>query len=65
MSGTNYCRETRETMSVQNELETGVKNPTRKQAWSVAGIMLLSAATSFATPFVTSGIKKVISKVKK
>ena len=52
-------------MSVQNEIEMGVKNPTRKQAWSVVGIMLLSAATSFATPFVMKGIKKVVGKVKK
>ena len=47
-------------MSVSNEMSQGIKNPTRKQPWSVVGIVLLSVVTSAATPVVISQIKKLL-----
>lgn len=46
-------------MSVATEVSQGVKNPTRKQAWSVFGIVALSVLTSALTPVVISQVKKL------
>jgi hypothetical protein len=46
-------------MSLGTEVSQGVKNPMRKQAWSMVGIVILSVATSAATPIVISQIKKL------
>ncbi len=51
-------------MSVQREIQSGVQNPTRKQAWSVVGIMLLSATTSALTPVVIAQVKKLVKRGK-
>ena len=55
----NNCREDINFMSVANEVSQGVKNPTRKQAWSVVGIVALSVTTSLLTPVVVSQIRKL------
>lgn len=52
-------------MSVTNEVTEGVKNPSRKQAWSVLGLVVLSVATSIITPIVVKQIKAVTKKVAK
>jgi preprotein translocase subunit SecE len=46
-------------MSVSNEVTQGVTNPTRKQAWSAVGIVLLSVGTSLLTPVVVKQIRKL------
>jgi len=46
-------------MSVAQEVKSGIDNPTRKQPWSVVGIVLLSVATSALTPIAVSQAKKL------
>lgn len=58
------CREDI-TMDVTDEVTQGVKNPTRKQAWSVFGLVILSVATSVITPIVVKQIKAATKKVTK
>lgn len=47
-------------MSVATEVTQGVKHPTRKQAWSVVGIVVLSVTTSALTPIVISKVKSLL-----
>ena len=47
-------------MSVSTEISQGVKHPTRKQPWSVVGLVLLSVVVSAATPIVISQAKKLL-----
>jgi hypothetical protein len=46
-------------MSIGTEVSQGIKHPSRKQTWSVVGIVLLSVTTSALTPVVISQIKKL------
>jgi hypothetical protein len=47
-------------MSVATEVSQGVQHPTRKQPWSVVGLIFLSVVTSALTPVVIKQVSKLV-----